>query len=151
VIIEDLGPLGVGGRHLYEVEVPMDPFESTISTLREDEIEPAGEPTEAERRLARKEIINYLRNGGLISILFTDLSGGRNQPRVWLCRDSLGNLTHTFAEERGIVGGRTVPFSAIYGDRVFSPKKDEVLSFLQSFNLNRDEAEYVLASVGTAP
>ena len=98
-IIEERGPIGGHGRRLYQVEVPHDPFDPTTVEVVEDEMEIARSPGEGELRLSAAEIIDYLKNGGLITILRSNL-GGRNQPRVWLCRDSHGNVTHTFYEER---------------------------------------------------
>lgn len=50
-----------------------------------------------------------------------------------------------------MLGGETVPFFALQEDCVFSAKKDEVVGFLTSFGLTRDDAEAVVAAVGTAP
>ena len=149
-VIEVRGLMGVGGRRLYQVEVPNDPFDPQTYELAEDEMEPSR--ANGERiPLSTAAIIDYLRYGGLTSILQSNLDGGRNQPRVWLCRDSLGGVTHTFYEQRGLVGGETVPFWALYEDRVFTPKREEVLKYLRSFGLSKAQAEEVLAEVGTAP
>jgi hypothetical protein len=151
VIVEDRGAIGPQGRHLFQVDIPMDPFEPMRVELPEDEIEviPAG--TEAARPIDKHRIIDYLVNGGLISILRSNLSGGKNQPRVWLCLDQLGNVTHTFIPERGVNGGQVVPFSAVHDDKVFVPKRDSVLSFVESFGLSRQEAERVVSELGTSP
>ena len=149
VVIEDRGSIGVRGRRLYQVSVPMDPFDPATYELPEEEIEPMDEPAEAE--MDKREVANYLANGGLMSILRSNLAGGRDQPRAWVRPDTLGNVTHTFVKQRGILGGGDVPFMAIHGDKVFSPKRGEVLSFLQSFHLDRAEAEKILKAVGTAP
>jgi hypothetical protein len=150
VIVEDRGAIGAQGRHLFQVNIPMDPFEPMMVELPEDEIEAAG-GAEAAMPIDKERITDYLVNGGLISVLRSNLSGGRNQPRVWLCLDNLGNVTHTFIPERGIVGGELVPFCAVQDDKVFTPKRDSVLSFIESFGLNHQEAEKVVSAVGTAP
>lgn len=150
-VIEERGPIGVQGRRLYHVEVPNDPFDPTTYEVSEDEMERAGLPSEKERRLSAGEIMGYLRNGGLISILRSNMTGGKNQPRVWLSRDSLGNVTHTFYEERGLIGGETVPFWTVYEDSVFAPERDKVSKYLRTFGLNKSQAEDVIAGIGTGP
>ena len=150
VITEDRGVLGPR-RHLYSVLVYQDPFEPVAYELPEDELEAFDESYEEHVKLEKEKIIEYLKNGGLIMMLQSNLSGGRGQPQVWIRLDTLGNLTHTFIKERGRVGGGTVPFLATDGDKVFTPKKDEVVTFLQTFGLSRREAEDVISSVGTSP
>jgi hypothetical protein len=150
VIVEDRGPIGVGGRRLFVISVPDDPFEPTSHTRGEDEIELV-DPKELEQSVDKHAAIEYLKNGGLISILRSNLSGGTNQPHVWLCRDSFGNITHTFVEERGVVGGLRVPFAAVYDNKVFTPMKEQVVAFLKSFTLDENNAREVIRAVGTAP
>ena len=79
--------------------------------ISEEEVEPANGAEIPS--LEKNEIIDYLKHGGLIAMLRSNLAGGKNQPRVWLCRDTLGNVTHTFAEDRGLLGGGLVPFGAL--------------------------------------
>lgn len=129
----------------------MDPFESMTFEMTEDEMEPVDAQAESKIVLDKEKIKDYLANGGLISILRSNLSGGRGQPRVWLRPDSLGNVTHTFEQERGVRGGEVPPFMAVHDDKVFLPKRGEVLAFLQSFDLDRSEAEKILSAIGTAP
>ncbi len=149
VISEDRGPIGIRGGHLYQVLVPMDPFEPAIFELAEDEIEAFPQATEVHRRPIEKEkIIHYLKLGGLISILQSGASGGGIAPRVWLCRDQLGNLTHTFAQERGVVGGETVPSWAAQFGSIFKSKQKEVASLLHSFGLDVKQAADVIRAVG---
>jgi hypothetical protein len=150
VITEDRGLIGAHGRRLFQVQVPMDPYEPALFELPADEIQTANS-SEASRTLGKNEIVDYLKNGGLIAILQSNL-GGKDQPRVWLCRDNLGNVTHTFISERGLLGGATVPFWTLHeGSRVFSDKKDEVTTYLTSFGLSHEEAELIVHAVGTAP
>jgi hypothetical protein len=150
-ITEDHGPLGVGGRRLYQVEVPMDPFEPMIAELAEDEMSPFDPANGHNTPIKKSDIIQYLKNGGLALILRSNKDGGPKQPRVWLRHDSHGNITFTFAEERGKVGGERVPEKALYHSQVFTPKRDEVVQYLRSFGLSKAEAEEVVAEVGTAP
>ena len=151
VITEDRGAIGVRGRHLYEVLVSMDPFEPTTFELPEDEIEAMDDLPEPGAAMRKDQIEAYLIHGGLIGILRSNLSGGRSQPRVWLRPDTIGNVTHTFERERGVVGGEVVPFRQSMTTR-FSPRSvNEVLSFLRSFNLDPTDAERIISSVGTAP
>lgn len=149
-IVEDRGAIGVRGRRLYQVLVAMDPFEPAPYEVPEDELEAIEANAESDLPAEMPRFLDYLKKGGLISILRSGISGGRNQPRVWLTLDSLGNVTHTFNKERGLLGGEPVPIRAVHEDKVFTPKTDEVLSYLKSFGLNRKEAEDVLTSVGTA-
>jgi hypothetical protein len=128
----------------------MDPDDPERLELSEDHLEPAGDDAEATKPLDKAKVIKFLKTGGLLSILWSNIHGGKLQPRVWLCRNNLGNVTYTFYEERGLIGGQTVPAAAIRGERVFKPKRDQVLSFLKSFGLDDAEAESVLASVGTS-
>jgi hypothetical protein len=58
---------------------------------------------------------------------------------------------HTFAADRGLVGGAAVPFFALLEDKVFTAKRQQVIDFLASFGLTRAEAEDVVRAVGTAP
>ena len=151
VIVEDRGAIGAQGRRLFQVEIPMDPFEPMSVELPEDEMEPMPPGAEPNGPMDKQMITDYLINGGLVSILRSNLSGGKNQPRVWLCLDQLGNVTHTFTPERGMLGGQLVPYSALHEDKVFAAKLDEVLSFIQSFGLDRQQAERIVSEVGTAP
>src|SRR5205823_3542793 len=99
----------------------------------------------------KAKVIRYLKNGALLSILMTDTPGGRNQPRVWIRPNTLGNLTYTFAPERGVLGGALVPFGTLYVfEKILLDRKEEVIGFLSSFGLTREEAEDVIRSVGTA-
>jgi hypothetical protein len=151
VVVEDRGAIGVRGQHLYQVLVPMDPFEPAAFELPEEEIEAARDSTDNEDAIDTAKAIDYLKNGGLVAILRSNTSGGRDQPKVWLRLDSLGNVTHTFIRERGQAGGESVPFLAFHEDHVFTPKRDEVLAFLRSFGLDDIQAEDVISSVGTSP
>ena len=144
VIVEDRGAIGAQGRHLFQVDIPMDPFEPMSVELPEDEIESIPSETETTRPIDKRRITDYLVNGGLISIL-------RSNARIWLCLDQLGNVTHTFVPERGVIGGELVPFESVHDDKVFTPKRDFVLSFVESVGLNRREAEMIVPEVGTAP
>ena len=151
VIVEDRGEIGIQGRRLFQVDIPMDPFEPMSVELPEEEMEAIAPGTEVARPIDKQRITDYLVNGGLLSILDSNLSGGKFQPGVWLCLDQLGNVTHTFVSERGMIGGQVVPFQALYDSKIFKPKRDTVLSFIESFGLNRQEAEQVVSEVGTAP
>jgi hypothetical protein len=99
----------------------------------------------------RAALQRYFREGGLVAILQSNLAGGREQPRVWLSFTARGDLVHTFAAERGVVGGSAVPPLALFDRKVFTPKQEEVREFLMSFGLTRPEAEDVIRAVGTAP
>ena len=151
VIVEDRGAIGAQGRRLFQVSIPMDPFEPMMVELPEEEMEAAAAGNGAALPLNKQQIIAYLANGGLISILRSNLAGGKNQPQAWLCHDQLGNVTHTFLAERGVIGGQLVPLGAVHDDKIFTPKKDSVRSFVESLGLKPHDAEKVVADVGTAP
>jgi len=146
--VEVRGAIGVGGRYLYRVEVPMEPYEPMEMLLPEEEMTAA---TDDPAPLEPKEVVKYLVNGGLVSILYQNIGGGRNQPLAWLCRSTSGNVTHTFLAERGMVGGRIIPFHALYENKVFGPKAEEVRSFVESFGLSPGCARQVVSEVGTVP
>ena len=147
-VVEDRGALGVDGGHIYRVLLGMDPEDPESFEYPAEELQPfAGEPPFGPADTPH--IIRYLRHGGLLSILRANLGGGKHQPRVWLCRDTLGNITHTFYEERGLVGGRTVPFYALSGEKVLEPKRDQVTDYVESFGLSRDDADAIIRAVGT--
>jgi hypothetical protein len=142
-ILEDRGPLGVEGRRLYTVEVYHDPGESTVSEFPEDEIEEYLQPS----HLDRQAINDYLVQGGLIAMLRTNR--GRHAPAVWLCLDGFGNVTHTTTPERGVVGGRVAPlWTDTADDRIYAPKVDQVVEFIQGFGFSGDEARSVVNQVG---
>jgi hypothetical protein len=143
-VVEDRGPLGVKGRWIYRIRRFLDDNEPDSFELPEDLIQAAPAP-------AKAEVLRYLKEGGLVSILQANLIGGREQPRAWLTYSPRGSVTHTFSADRGVIGGAPVPFFALIEDKVFTAKKEEVLSFLASFGLSRAEAEDVVAAVGTAP
>jgi hypothetical protein len=128
----------------------MDPFEPMVVELPEDEIEAIAVGTEETLRIDKAKVIEYLVNGGLIAILRSSISGSRNQPRVWLCLDNLGNVTHTFIPERGVLGGQTVPLWAVQDDKILTAKRDSVVSLVESFGSSHQEAERVVSEVGTA-
>ena len=150
VIVEDRGPLGVGGRRLYRVEVPLDPDEPMFYTMPENDLRPDEDWETRRTALTKEKVIRYLKGGGLISILQRNTSGGKHQPRVWLSLDQLGNVTYTFDADRGIIGGETVPFWTLHENSKIL-KAEKVLQFLATFGLNRQEAEEVVRAVGTAP
>ncbi len=143
-VVEERGPLGRNRRHLYRVCIARDGGEPDSFELPEDELQAVAKPD-------KDAVINYLKEGGLVAILRSNLGGGIDQPKVWLTYTPRGRLTHTFVPQRGMVGGAIVPFFALHEDRVFVGKKEDVANFLASFGLNRAEAELVIAAVGTAP
>jgi hypothetical protein len=141
-IIEDRGPLGIRGRRLYRVELPMDPYDSEVLPLAEDEMElvPSDEPPPV---LDRKKVIEYLPYG-LYSLLGGSMPPKLPPPRVWLCLDNLGGITYTFNPEHGLLGGESPPPAAIRNGKIAVDKRDAVVSFLESFGLSRKEAERIM-------
>lgn len=151
VVVDDRGPIGAGKVHIFRVSVSNDPYDDEVFEMPEDEIEVVNRDASQGTAIRVDEAIEYLERGGLVHILRAGMSGGKAQPRAWLCRDSLGNVTHTFSPERGRLGGAVVPFFALHDSRVFTPKREDVRSFIGAFGLNDDAVEQVLGSVGTAP
>lgn len=149
-IVEDHGPHGIRGRRLFRVEVPIDPDEPMTMYLTENEIEAIPPGSEPPPSIEPEKIIKYLISGGLFSMLRSNMPAQRIQPRVWLCLDYLGNVTYTFAPDRGIVGGETPPASAIWEGKIAASKREAVEQFLESFGLSRDDAQRVVRKVGTA-
>ena len=133
VVIDDHGPIGANRVHLFTVRIPNDPYDDIIYELPEDELALA---EINDKPIRGASIMDYLKYSGLVQILQSNMSGGKNQPRVWLRRDNLGNVVHTFVAERGIVGGAPVPFSALRDNRIVAPKLKEVLTFLSTFDLS---------------
>ena len=147
VVIEDRGPIGANRVRIFRVQIPNDPYDDDFIEMPEDELALASQNIEL---IPDEDIVDYLENGGLVQILKCNVSGGKTQPRVWLKRDSLGNVVHTFIAERGSVGGASIPFSVLHDNRIFTPKLDEVLEFLSTFGLSKSDAKRVAQSVGTA-
>jgi hypothetical protein len=142
-VAEDRGALGLKGRHLYRIRMFGESEEPDSFELPEDELN-AAVP-------GKRAVVEYLRNGGLVEILRSNLAGGKNQPKAWLTFTARGELTYTIDPTRGIGGGAAVPFLALYDDKIFAPKGDEVERFLTTFELTPAEAAEVIAAVGVAP
>lgn len=148
IVMEDRGPIGVNKARILRIAVPNDPFDDEFIEMPEDQLALFDEQAD---QIPNDDIVDYLRHGGLLRILRSNMLGGKNQPRVWLTRDSLGNVVHTFAPERGLIGGGTVPFLVLHDDRIFGPKRGEVVDFLRTFGLSKDDANTIVAGVGVAP
>ncbi|HZW33563.1 MAG TPA: hypothetical protein VFF52_22780 [Isosphaeraceae bacterium] len=144
-VIEDRGPLGANRRRLYRIRLDQDLNEPIAFEMPEDEMEKAVPDKAA--------ILRYLKQGGLVKILHTNLQGGRNQPRVWLTLSPRGEVSYTCEASRRLIGtGATVPFWGLLENKIFLPKKDVIIDYLKtSFGLTREEAEEVVEAVGTAP
>lgn len=148
-IIEDRGPIGRNGRHLYSVRIAIDSEEPIITELPGEDLDAA---PDAEPPLETGQVIEYLKAGGLIAVLMTNLDGGRDQPKLWLKKNSSGYVSYAFTPEPGSRGGETVPFGVLHGgNRILGPKADEVATFLESFGLDRSQADDVIRAVETAP
>lgn len=112
-VVEDRGPLGVNRRRLYRIRFDVqsddDSSEAISFEMPEDDL------TRAQPDPAR--VIDYLKRGGLLAILRSNLGGGRDQPRAWLTFDARGDLIHTFNADRGLLGGASSHFSLCKGAR----------------------------------
>jgi hypothetical protein len=138
-------PLLVRGRHLYRVRLEQPYSEPAEFTTTDDEMEKAVPDKAA--------ILRYLKQGGLVDILQTNLRDGEAPPRVWLTFTPQGELTHTLNPGLKVAGkGTPAPFFAVLKNKVYAPDKAKVVEYLKtSFGLTREEAEDVVQAVGTAP
>lgn len=148
IVIDDRGPIGANRVHILTVRISNAPYDDETIEMPEDELALA---KQADKPIPRASIVKYLENGGLVQILKSNMSGGKNQPSVALKRDALGNVVHTFMVERGSVGGANVPFLALQDDRIFAPKRKEVLVFLSTFGLSKSDAKRIIETIGTFP
>jgi hypothetical protein len=148
VIVEDRGAIGTGGRRLFAVQIPADPAEPVLIEVPESDIE-----GDARRQWTfdPSKVANFLKGGGLIAMLRAGLPAGKEPSRVWLRYDTRGNITYTFSEDVGQIGGDKIPLWAIQGERIFLPKVSEVKEWLRTFGLSPSQAQEVINSVGTVP
>ncbi|SRR6266498_4783091 len=143
-ILEDRGPLGCKGRRIYRLRLDREATEPDLFEMPEDDLEPVPLPDKA-------TVLKYLKEGGLVAMLQSNLCNGQDQPRAWLSYTPEGALTHTLIAYRGVLGGAPVPYFALIEDKLYKAKQEQVLDFLASFALNRDEAKEVIEAVGTVP
>jgi hypothetical protein len=144
-IIEYGEPLGVNGHYLYRIRLDQSFTEPDKFMMPEDEMEKAVP--------AKTAILQYLKQGGLVDLLQTNLRDGKNPPRVWLTFTPRGELTHTLNLGLRVTGkGTPAPFFAVLKTKVYAPDKAKVIEYLTtSFGLTPEEAEDVVQAVGTAP
>ena len=147
VVVEDRGPLGRNKRRIFGVRFCLEPDDESVIELPEDELVLSEDRPEP---IPSSNIVAYLKNSGLTRILRSNLTGAGRRPRAWLKADAAGNVTHTFIEEWGEVGGAAVPSSALHDRKIFDPKADEVFHFLLTFGLSKEEAKQVVESVGVS-
>ena len=148
-VVDDRGPIGFNNTRIFKIKIPNDPYDDMYVELPEDELEFS--QADLDSALPETAVINYLKNGGLLSILALNISDGKNHPKVWLRQDSLGNAIYTLIEERGEIGGSTVPYRALHDNKIFLPKLKDVLEFVRSFDLSLPKAKDVTTTIGTAP
>jgi hypothetical protein len=149
-VVEDRGPIAWSGGQLLRVEVFADPFDS-VPTIRDaEEVEPEN-PKEWPQTIDKAKLMQYLKIAGLVGILQHGMTTEKQTPRVWLCLNQLHNVTYTFVQERGLVGGAGIPRGALHEMvKIRKAKVAEVVAFLASFGLNAEEANEVIQAVGTA-
>ena len=145
-MVDDRGPIGANGVHIYQIRVATPPYNDEVFEMPEDEIDVE---RDQDVTISNDAIVKYLQHGGLLQILRANLSGGTHQPRVWLSRDTLGNVVHTFVS--GNIGGASVPLNALHNNHIFTPKLNEVVQFLAAFGLSDRDAKRVTQTVGTNP
>ena len=148
IVVGDRGPIGANKNRILQIRVPDAPYEDEVFEMSEDQLTVIDQETSRGSPIRVDESREYFANGGLVQILRAAAEG---RTAAWLCRNSLGNLTHTFSPDRGIVGGAIIPTNALHGHYIFRPKRDEVLDYLSTFGLSRTDAEQVIRSVGLVP
>jgi len=138
-VIEDQGVIGSEGRQLYRIRIPPSRNnEADVFLASEDDLTKAPAP--------QPELIaEYFRSGALLEIL------RQNPSKVWLTHSPRGEISHTFDEISGLLGGAVPPVAALQEGRIFRPKANAVLAFLQCFGLEEALARDVLNAVGYAP
>jgi len=115
-VTEDRGLIGAKKRRFYGIRMVDEFGQEDSFELPEEELERTTVPD-------RATMVNFLKAGGLIGILRTNLGGPSPQPRVWLTLPRDGDVIHTFHGTPDLVGGATVPFRALHeGRKVFGPK-----------------------------
>jgi hypothetical protein len=87
-VIEERGPLGVGGRHIYRIRYELESVEPDSFEMPDDDLDPVPQPD-------KPAVMRYLKEGGLVAMLQSNLCGGGDQPRAWLTYTSRGELAHT--------------------------------------------------------
>ena len=147
-ILNDRGPIGFNGTRIYQVLIPNDPYEDEIIEMPADSLSRASDD---EFEITTDAKIEYFVDGGLLRILKQNQSGGKKQPRVWLALDTADNVIHTFIENRGIIGGETIPPQVLHENKIFTPKIPIVTEFLQSFGLSLTQAKKIIKKVGASP
>jgi len=143
-VIEDRGRLGINGRRLYRIHLNRTSEDSTAFVVPEDDLEAAIVPD-------RAAVVRFLKEGGLLAILRSNLAGGRAQPRAWLTTDPQGGIAHTYFAREGLIGGAAVPSLALHEGKIFAANREEVIDFLRHFGMSRPEAEDLIRTIGTAP
>jgi len=148
VVVDDRGPIGANSVRIFTIRIPNDPYDDEVFEMPEDELALTKESVEP---IPVAEIIDYLGHGGLTQILKSNKHEDKNQLRVWLKRDSLGNVVHTFVAGRGSVGGAVVPTSSLQDNQISKGHLKNVLTFLSEFGLSKNEAKRVVDTAGVAP
>lgn len=146
-VVEYRGAIGKSQRHLFVVELPMDPYEPETRSYYEEAMT-AVPPDEPKPVLTREQIVEYLGDSGLLSMMLTETEAGRFTPCVWLRVDDSGRVTHTFAAKRGLVGGHGIPFVAFRNPKLFREGRGRIVEFIKGFGLTDADADQVIARAG---
>lgn len=147
-VVAARGRLARNGKQLYDVEIYDDPFlETRILGRGEDEITSIPPGVDPEPMPDKSKAIEYLKYG-LVGMLRVNCQLVDDQPRAWLRPDVRGNVIYTLRASRGKVGGAPIPFQAVRDRKIVTEKRDQVVAFLQTFGLDRAEAEEIVAFVG---
>jgi hypothetical protein len=68
-VIEDRGAIGVRGRYIYRVLVPMDPYDPETYEIPGEEMEVVIESASVDDSTMKTRVLQYLKDGGLIAML----------------------------------------------------------------------------------
>jgi len=94
-------------------------------------------------------LVDYFANGALLNILGT--SSGPHPPLVWVTAQPDGSFRYGFTQDPNSVGGQSAPFGTVHEEKIFLPKKEQVIEYLQTFGLSKADAELVALRIGTEP
>lgn len=72
---------------------------------------------------------------------------------IWIVQYPDGTLTisNHQIENTNALGGEVPPALTTHGGKIFRPKIYEVISYIQSFGLSQDVAEFIVDQVGIFP
>lgn len=133
-IIEDRGPLAGGGRRLYRIRLEWEHDASHCFEMPEQDLEKIVPDEGAMARYREQEglkdaVLQYLKQGGLVKILRTNIQGDRpveSHPKAWLTCSPRRRVSYTLTPGPAAIGsGATVPFWALEEDQIRPHKRPD--------------------------